>query len=150
MFDKIKELTNNPLKKKFRRTFQGFNENGEIIFPETFVKLVESISFPYTAIADENGGITVPLPGTLRFIQCFTFYENDGEARKDFEKFNNQKEEVTSACLILYDGCGNMLEKRTFEAVKMFITPESEFLATDDNHIIVEWRVDYEKSTLEL
>lgn len=129
------------LKKKYMWAFQGFDTNGDICFPETFVKLDARPSFPYM---DAKGGKLVPISGEIRIRQFFTMYENVGAARNEFDKFNGKDKDVQSACLILYDGAGSPLEKWILNKAQMHLCIESEL--EDDDHIIAEWQVNYEES----
>ena len=131
-------------KRKFRWTFEGKNETGDVVFPESFVKLDHRPDFPYSVVADENGGHKEFISGTLGITQCFTMMEHPGEARDQFGKFNEMVPLVKSGCAKLYDGVGNVIEEWTFEGTKMNLHP---FCDTSDNDdIIANWVLSYEKS----
>jgi hypothetical protein len=44
----------------------------------------------------------------------------------------------------VYNGCGVAVEKWTFHGVGMGLCPESEL--EDNDHIVAEWLISYEKS----
>lgn len=133
-------------KRKFRWTFEGKNENGDVVFKESFVKLDHRPDFPYSIVADENEGHKEYLPGTLEMTQYFTMMDHPGEARNHFVELNKMVPLVRSGTAKLYDGCGSIIEQWIFEGTKMNLHPFCD--TSDDDDIIANWVLSYEKSQL--
>jgi len=132
-------------KRKFRWTFEGKNKAGEVVLPQCFVKPSDRPPpCPNMAVADENGGSIVPVPGEINITYFFTMYESAGEARKEYQKYNGRFSEVTSGHLQLLDGCGALVEEWFFEDVSMILGGSSELYSED--HIVPEWNVTYQKA----
>lgn len=122
-------------KRKFRFTFEGFDENQNSVAPEKFVRLYSRPVFPYTAIATETGGEIVSLPGQINIYQSHLL--DEGFAEKEVVEFNEKIEDIKSAFLKLYDGCGELIEQWHFLETEMSL-----YFADYDE---TEWTIKYEK-----
>jgi hypothetical protein len=131
-------------KRKYRFVFYAINETGEVVFPEAFIKVDGRPAYPKVAVASENGGEIVDIPGTFLITQFFTFYDNDDEALKECQKYIRGEESKTGR-LVLYDGCGVEMERWEFQGLKLkkMEDQEPDYGFGD---IIIQWQVDYEKA----
>jgi len=137
------------IKKKFRWTFEAKTASGDIAFPESFVKISHRPDFPYSLVADENGGHKEYNPGNFVISQFFTFYEDgidpcDGVG--EFAKFlaTTLIDHTETGNLRLYDGCGTVIEHWELEGVKIKLLHQDCIdYASDDT--IVDWKIDYKK-----
>jgi hypothetical protein len=56
-------------KKKLRWAFEGQDDDGNMEFPKSFVKIDRRPTFPYSLVADEEGGHAEPVSGEIRVRQ---------------------------------------------------------------------------------
>lgn len=126
--------------RKFRWTFEGKDKDGNISFPQSFVKMRN----------DEKSFLeSRPFQNEITFTSFFTMYEEKGKARQEFDKINNTAYDTVSGSLNLYDGCGSLMEEWKIEGIKLTSSFPSEEFPEIDYHenIIVDWHIFYEKLT---
>lgn len=116
----------------------GRNKEGEVVFPECFVKLDKRPDFPYAAVASEEGGNLVPVPSEIRIFQYFVMYDRPEQAIAEFNKYNAN--DVVSGTLRLYDGVGEVMEEWNFHDAVMTLADKDD----GDSGIIAEWSVAYQ------
>jgi hypothetical protein len=133
------------LKRKFRWTFEGKNEKGEIIFPESFVKVDRRPPFPYYGIGDEKGGHFETFPESNIFYQYFNSETYGDRIKEEFSKFDRAYEAQTGV-LRLYDSHGVVIEQWNFYGVTLRAGVGCEF---EDDYIIAEWVIDYKAAEIE-
>ena len=121
------------VKRKYRWLFEGFNQDGKIAFPQSYVKINDRPSFPYMLIAD---GKEIYLPGEI----SITLWSIDEDDEEELKVVNWQ--DVIEANLALTDGCGKFLETWDFAGVQM------ELLASDE--VAVEWKLSYKQADWEV
>lgn len=127
-------------KKKFRWTFEGLDANQNVVFPETFIKLRFRPSFPFAAVADENGGHLEHVASDIEFDVCGLFC--DATERQKLLNWHAHAEDITIGCLRMYDGCGQPIEKWELSNAKATAIR----LGDENDDYLAEWHLAYEKA----
>ena len=110
--------------------------NGDIVFPESFVKLDARPRCPYMAVGDENGGRIVTVPGDVRFTQ-------HDITLSELDKFCQMSGDCSAAHIRLYDSCGPLIEEwKLVNAQLKCLTAEEYAPYTCD----AEWEIKYEEA----
>jgi hypothetical protein len=120
-------------KKKSTWVFKGKYKE-ETIFPETVVRLENRPAFPQMAIADENGGRLVDLPGEVQFYQ---FVKND-----NFDA--NAMDKVDTGYLAFVHVNGTILEKWIFnQATMKLVSIDTSGIDFDTTDTVLTWIISY-------
>lgn len=133
-------------KKKFRWTFEAKSKEGVVTFPQSFVKLNARPAFPYSMVADENGGHEEYIPGAITITQFFTMFDSPLEFSKALYEFLSKVniQETNLGLLNLYDGCGNIIEQWSLSDV--IIKMEMDDSNIENEEVIFNWSISYQKS----
>ena len=126
-------------KRKFRYVFEGRDADGNIVFPSNYVKINGRPSFGKMAVADENGGCLVDVPGEFGFSQFLCMFESSEQVDAEYARYQ-EFEKVVSATLKVYDGCGNVLEFWDIEGIRLSLSGEDR---QDEYSIVADWHVSY-------
>ena len=123
-------------KRKFRFTFEGYDETGELLFPQTFVK-------PDGRPALTFNHPPIPIEETFRFYQSSSVLEEWMFKHKDQTFENYHKTEVGILCM--YDGLGGLVEQWRFNVLSLGIDYCEWALPDWDEDDLYHYKLVYDK-----
>ena len=144
-------------KRKLKWAFEGQDDDGNLEFTKSFVKLDYRPPFPYKMVADEKGGHAESIPGEVRLRQ---FVEKE-EAISFFLEAAKRITKGTLRCLgggfflegdqLVYEvpNADDIWEEWSFEGLEMrpqAIGEESQFYYADEGGFVIDWIVKYATS----
>jgi hypothetical protein len=118
--------------KKFRWTFIGYNQQNEVVFPESVFKI--KVDIPSWSQDSRQ----------KMYIIQYIMHDSLEEPRQQFAERINSLPQITSATMNLYNGCGTLLETWELKDITMLVKEKNESC----DGVIVEWEIIYKEIIL--
>lgn len=121
------------MSRKYRWSFTGYDADERVVFPHCFIKLSSRPVKPFGPSPLQY------VPYSFNITQYHTLYDDSNQAQIEFDKHYPLGEKAVSGELVLYDGCGVVMERWELDEMKMkCISAER-----DECGIVAEWKIDY-------